>query len=71
MTLVQLGYQGYFDQQGIPSNELFRFGIKNKTVNARKLVESAVNKGRLSPKFLNDQEYLNQVELQLYRYSRF
>ena len=71
VTLVQLGYQGYFNQQGIPSNEAFRFGVKTGKVNAEKLVQSAIDKGRLSRQSLNDTEYLTSVQSELNQQNRY
>ena len=71
VTLVQLGSQGYFSQQGIPSNAAFRFAIKTGKVDAQKLVQSAIDKGRLSSEALNDTEYLSSVQFQLHRFNRF
>ena len=71
VTLVQLGYQGYFNQQGIPSHESFRFGVKTGKVDAQKLVQSAIDKGRLSRQSLNDSKYLSSVQYELNRQNRF
>ena len=71
VTLVQLGYQGYFKDQDIPSNQAFRFGVKTGKVDAQKLVQSAIDKGRLSRESLNDPEYLSKVELELERQNRY
>lgn len=64
-NLVRLGYQGYFQDQGIPSNGSFRAAIQNRRVTATKLIESAIEKGRLSPDALNNPDYENAVERQL------
>lgn len=63
--LVYLAYQGYFQEEGIPSYEAFRTAIKNGQVTATTLIESAIEKGRLYPDALNKQDYVNAVEGQL------
>jgi hypothetical protein len=64
-TLVYLGYQGYFEQEGIPSNGTFLTGVETGKITPLVLVQSAINHGRLAPATLNDQEYLNNVATQL------
>ena len=65
-NLVYLAYQGYFADQGIPSNGAFTHAIKTKKVTATDLVESAIARGRLSPETLNDSSYLASVKAQLF-----
>lgn len=64
-NLVRLGYQGYFQDQGIPGYGAFHSAIQNRRVTATKLIESAIEKGRLSPDALNNQDYVDAVEAQL------
>jgi hypothetical protein len=64
-NLVYLGYQGYFQEQGIPSNGAFIAAVHSGRVNPKKLVQIAIERGRLSPETLNDRGYLNAVESQL------
>ncbi len=66
-----MGYQGYFQEQGIDSNEHFRFAVKTGKVDAEALVQSAVDKGRLSNESLDDEAYLNDVQFQLHQQNRF
>lgn len=61
VNLVYLGYQGYFDKEGIPSNARFIDGIQSGKVTAMKLVESAIQENRLPAATLNDTGYLNHV----------
>ncbi|GFE71519.1 hypothetical protein [Chroococcus sp. FPU101] len=68
-NLVYLGYQGYFTNQGIPSNGAFVAGIHSGRVDAMKLVQVAIERGRLSPETINDQGYLNAVETQLQNFN--
>ena len=65
-NLVFLGYQGYFAEQGIPSNGAFTSGVKTGKITAQDLVESAIARGRLAPETLNDSSYLANVESQLF-----
>jgi hypothetical protein len=60
-NLVSHGYQGYFSDQGIPSNLAFINAVKSGKVDATKLVESAIALGRLSSETLNNQAYLSAV----------
>ncbi len=65
VNLVQLGYQGYFKNQGIPSGGRFTAEANSGDIDAKTLVKSAIAIGRLSPDTINDQGYLNIVEIQL------
>jgi hypothetical protein len=64
-NLVRLGYQGYFQDDGIPSNGAFHAAIRHRRVTATKLIESAIKKDKLSPDALNNQDYVDAVEAQL------
>ncbi|NEO77822.1 hypothetical protein [Moorena sp. SIO4G3] len=68
-NLVYLAYQGYFADQGIPSNAALISAIKSKKVTAKDLVESAIARGRLSPETINDSSYLGHVKTQLFNLS--
>ncbi len=65
IPLVQLAYQGYFQDQGIPSNGAFISAVQSGRVDAKELIESAVERGRLSTDTLNNQGYLNIVNVAL------
>lgn len=65
VTLVQLAYQGYFADQGIPSHAALKTAIASGKVDAETLVRSAISKGRLSANTINDDGYLNIVRTQL------
>lgn len=69
-NLVHLGYQGYFTDQGIPSNGAFIAAAQSGRIDEYQLVKSAIERGRLSPQTLNDQGYLNAVSAQLRDLSR-
>lgn len=60
-NLVTRSYQGYFADQGVPSNGAFITAIETGKVKAEDLVEKAIASGRLAPETINDQAYLNSV----------
>jgi hypothetical protein len=64
-TLVYLGYQGYFEREGIPSNGAFISAVEAGKITPIILVQSAIDHGRLAPETLSDREYLNNVATQL------
>jgi hypothetical protein len=64
-ALVALAMQGYFQSQGIPPHLALMSSYQMRRVTATNLVQAAVIANRLDPAFLNDQGYLNAVELQL------
>ncbi|MCL1467602.1 hypothetical protein [Argonema galeatum] len=64
-NLVFMAYQGYFQEQGIPSAEGLIFAYRTGTVSAEDLVQSAVKANRLPSAIMADDEYLNAVEVQL------
>jgi hypothetical protein len=64
-SLVTLAYQGYFKDEGIPSNGTFMSGVSGGQITAKKLVESAIKAGRLPEAAINDLAYLHYVENQL------
>ena len=59
--LVTMAYQGYFQEQGIPSYMLIG------RLRAETLVEAAIRAKKLSPQVLTDRGYLNAVEVQIRR----
>ena len=71
---MRRGYQGYFTNQGIPSNGAFARAVHTGRVSAEDLVQGAISEagtqsviaqGRLSPETINDRAYLNSVESHL------
>ncbi len=70
-TLVQLAYQGYFKEVGIPGHGGFVRSIISGKLDAETLVASAISKGRVSSDALNDQNYLNIIDAQLRSFRRF
>jgi len=69
-NLVFLGYQGHFQEQGIPSNGAFVNRVRYGDINAKDLVKSAIAQGKLSPDTINNRSYLNAVNNQLFYISR-
>ncbi|MBD0346100.1 MAG: hypothetical protein ICV63_15005 [Coleofasciculus sp. Co-bin14] len=64
-NLVFLAFQGFFEQQGIPSSmRLISEYVKGK-VTATDLVKIAVDMNRLPSNALNDRGFINDVESQL------
>ncbi|MDJ0651060.1 MAG: hypothetical protein QNJ60_20390 [Xenococcaceae cyanobacterium MO_188.B19] len=63
--LVTRGYQGFFKSQGIPSNGAFISAVGRGQVTAQDLVQGAIASGRLAPETINNQAYLNDVNVQL------
>lgn len=64
-NLVYHGYQGYFLEQGIPSNGAFSSAVDAREIKAIDLVKSAIAHGRLSQDTLNNTEYIEAVQSQL------
>ena len=63
--LVTMAYQGYFQEQGIPSYTLLASAHEIGRLRAETLVEAAIRARKLSPQVLTDQGYLNAVEAHL------
>jgi hypothetical protein len=64
-NLVEHGYQGYFSEQGIPSNGAFLAGVRTGKIKAEDLVKGGIARGRLTSATLSDRSYLNFVQTQL------
>lgn len=64
-SLAYLAYQGYLEEQGIPSNGALSDAIASGTVTAQDLMQAAVKANRLPEKTLNDQSYRSALEAQL------
>ena len=65
VNLVKIGYQGFLKEQGISSGGKFLADANRGKITAEILVQSAIDKGRLSPQTLNNQAYLNIVQSEL------
>ncbi len=70
IDLAFKGYQGDFLDRGVPSYATFIQAVKFNQIDARKLVKSAIDEGRLSPDKLNDRDYLERVETALFKIQR-
>lgn len=64
-NLVFMAYQGYFEEQGIPSAQQLLFDYRRGEITPKDIVSSAVRANRLPASALADDSYLNAVELQM------
>lgn len=64
-NLVRLAYQGFFEDQGIPSGDSFLNAYQNKTITAEDIVKGAIAAQKLSSDVLDDSEYIAAVGSQL------
>lgn len=60
-SLVSSAYRGEFRDRGIPGYAR----LQSSRVTAESLVKAAIEAGRLSPEVLEDEGYLNVVEIKL------
>lgn len=63
--LISLARQGRFENQGIPSHDNFRQGVRSGKITAEELVESAIATNRLGEEVKSDRNYVNTVEKHL------
>lgn len=63
--LVFMAYQGFFTNAGIPSNAGLIDAYHFRRISARDLVKAAVAQNRLPSQAVDNQNYLNAVELHL------
>lgn len=64
-NLAHLARQGYFKEQNIPSHSTFCSSVTIDNIQAKDIAQAAVAKNRLSPKILDDQSYLDRLEMHL------
>ncbi|MEM8780840.1 MAG: hypothetical protein AAGF26_18650 [Cyanobacteria bacterium P01_G01_bin.49] len=64
-TLVELAYQGYFSDLGIPSHVGLIHAIAADKIDAETLIKTAIAKGRLNNNALRNQEYVSVVNTEL------
>ncbi|MBV6622610.1 MAG: hypothetical protein KI793_06605 [Rivularia sp. (in: Bacteria)] len=64
-ALVNLAYDGYLEDQGIPGFGAFRSEYKLGRIDAAKLIQAGAKDNRISSQDLNDKSYLNAVKSQL------
>ncbi|ELS01448.1 hypothetical protein Xen7305DRAFT_00011520 [Xenococcus sp. PCC 7305] len=60
-NLINLGRQGKFKAQGVPSHARFISAIRSGKVDAQILVSSAITNNRLPQSAISDRDYLNAV----------
>lgn len=60
--LISLAKQGQFENQGIPSHNSFRHGVKTGKITAQLLIESAIASKRLPIEVEGDRHYLQTVK---------
>ncbi|MEM8674237.1 MAG: hypothetical protein AAGF83_10245 [Cyanobacteria bacterium P01_G01_bin.67] len=60
--LISLARHGRFTEQGIPSHNNFRSGVRTGKITAEELVASAIANKRLSAEVASDRQYLSAVE---------
>lgn len=70
INLVFKAYQGYFVENGIPSGGSFIQKARLGKINAETLVESAIEKQRLSPETIEDNDYLQKIDAALFKIER-
>lgn len=64
VTLVNLAQQGYLRNQGIPSSQALTQAIAAGQVTPETLVKAGIQSNLVSSDTLNDQGYLNVIEVQ-------
>jgi hypothetical protein len=64
-NLVHRAYSGDFSDQGVPGFNRFITAYESGQIGAQDLVQTAVDQGRLPQDALNDESYLEAVELHL------
>ncbi|MFN6485996.1 MULTISPECIES: hypothetical protein [unclassified Nostoc] len=64
-NIAFLAYQGYLKEQGIPSGGTLLFKYQTGYLTAKNVVKAAIRANKLPAKVLNDQGYVNAVELQM------
>ena len=64
-NLVSSAYRGDFEEQGINSYGVLVSDYESGSLTAEGLVEAAIEAGDLSPAAMEDQSYINAVQLQL------
>jgi hypothetical protein len=64
-TLVSLAYRGRYEDYGIPGYMNFLESYRSGEVDAEDIVAAGVQTGELSPMVLDDDNFINAVELQV------
>lgn len=63
--LIGLAHQGTLSKQGIPGYAGLRSKYRQEEIQAKDLVEAAIESGRLPDSAMDDEDYLDSVETQL------
>jgi hypothetical protein len=61
-NLAYLAYQGYLEDQGIPSNGALINAIASGTITARDLIQAAIKTNRLPEAITPDQSYRTNLD---------
>jgi hypothetical protein len=69
-NLVSSAYRGKFEEQGISGYGVLITNYQDGKLTAEDLIEAAIKAGELSPQALEDEDYINAVELQLDNLSK-
>lgn len=64
-NLVSSAYRGQFESQGIDGYAVMVSNYNSGELTAESLIQAAIDAGELSPRALEDEAYVNAVELQL------
>ncbi|MGV0102834.1 SLH domain-containing protein [Nostoc sp. DSM 114160] len=64
-NLAFLAYQGYLKKQGIPSYGTLLFKYQTGYLTGKDVVQAAIRANKLPAEVLNDEMYVNAVELQM------
>lgn len=64
-NLAYLAYQGYLEDQGIPSSSALLNAIAFKTITAQDVIQAAVKANRLPEQMLSDRGYRHNLDEQL------
>ncbi|MEH2182050.1 hypothetical protein [Nostoc sp.] len=64
-NIAFLAYQGYLKDQCIPSGGTLLFKYQTGYLTAKHVVQAAIRANKLPAQVLNDQSYVNAVELQM------
>lgn len=64
-NLVSSAYRGQYESQGIDGYAVMVSNVNTGELTADDLIQAAIDAGELSPKALEDEGYINAVELQL------
>ncbi len=64
-NLAYLAYQGYLEDQGIPSSSALLNAIASKTITAQDIIQAAVKAHQLPEQMLSNQGYRHNLDDQL------